>query len=52
VRVQAPVAQLSETPGSIAHLGQSLGAENEAVYGELLELKADRISALRATGVI
>ena len=52
VRVQAPVAQLSETPGSIAHLGQSLGAENEAVYGELLELKADRISALRATAVI
>jgi crotonobetainyl-CoA:carnitine CoA-transferase CaiB-like acyl-CoA transferase len=52
VRVQAPLAQLSETPGRIDHLGQHLGAENDAVYGGLLGLAPDRIAALRAAGVI
>jgi crotonobetainyl-CoA:carnitine CoA-transferase CaiB-like acyl-CoA transferase len=52
VRVQAPVAQLTETPGGIAHLGQALGAENDAVYGGLLGIGPDRIDELRATGVI
>jgi crotonobetainyl-CoA:carnitine CoA-transferase CaiB-like acyl-CoA transferase len=52
VRVQAPVAQLTETPGGIVHLGQALGAENDAVYGELLGLGPDRIEELRTTGVI
>jgi crotonobetainyl-CoA:carnitine CoA-transferase CaiB-like acyl-CoA transferase len=52
MRVQAPVAQLTETPGGIVHLGQALGAENDAVYGELLGLGPDRIEELRTTGVI
>ena len=52
VRVQAPLAQLSETPGRIDHLGQHLGAENNAVYGGLLGLAPDRMAALRAAGVI
>ena len=52
VTVQAPVAQLSETPGRIDHLGRALGADNEAVYGEVLGLDADRIAALRAAKVI
>ncbi len=52
VRVQAPLAVLSETPGRIDHLGEDLGAENDAVYGGLLGLTADRIAALRADGVI
>ena len=52
VRVQAPLARLSETPGRIDHLGQDLGAENDAVYGGLLGLTADRIAALPAAGVI
>jgi crotonobetainyl-CoA:carnitine CoA-transferase CaiB-like acyl-CoA transferase len=52
VRVQAPVAQLSETPGGIAHLGQALGAENDGVYRGLLSIGPDRIDQLRATGVI
>ena len=46
VSVQAPVAQLSETPGRIDHLGQALGAENDAVYGGLLGIEPDRIAAL------
>jgi len=52
VRVQAPVAQLSETPGRITHLGQSLGADNEAVYRGLLGLEPDRLADLRAARVI
>ena len=52
VSVQAPVAQLSETPGRIDHLGQALGAENDAVYGGILGIEPDRIAALRAAGTI
>jgi crotonobetainyl-CoA:carnitine CoA-transferase CaiB-like acyl-CoA transferase len=52
VRVQAPVAQLTETPGRINHLGQALGAENDAVYRGLLGLGSDRVDELRAAGVI
>ena len=52
VTVQAPVAQLSETPGRIEHLGRALGADNDAVYGGLLGLDADRLSELRAASVI
>jgi crotonobetainyl-CoA:carnitine CoA-transferase CaiB-like acyl-CoA transferase len=52
IRVQAPVAMLSETPGRIEHLGVGLGADNDAVFGELLGLDAERLDALRAAGVI
>jgi crotonobetainyl-CoA:carnitine CoA-transferase CaiB-like acyl-CoA transferase len=52
VTVQAPVVQLSDTPGRIDHLGQALGAENDAVYGGLLGIEPARIVALRAAGVI
>ena len=52
ISVQAPVAQLSETPGRIDHLGQALGAENDAVYGGILGIEPDRITALRAAGTI
>ena len=52
VTVQAPVAQLSDTPGRIDHLGRALGADNEAVYGDLLGLDADRLAELRAASVI
>ena len=52
VRVQAPVAQLTETPGGITHLGQALGAENDAVYRDLLGVEPDQLAALRAAGVI
>ncbi len=52
VTVQAPVARLSDTPGQIAHLGQPLGADNDAVFGELLGVDPERLAALRAAGVI
>ena len=52
IRVQSPLAQLSETPGHIDHLGQELGAENDAVYRGLLGLAPDRLAALQAARVI
>jgi crotonobetainyl-CoA:carnitine CoA-transferase CaiB-like acyl-CoA transferase len=52
VTVHAPVAVLSETPGRITHLGRALGADSDAVLGELLDVDADRLVALRAAGVI
>ena len=50
--VQAPVVKMSETPGVIEHLGRDLGADNDAVYGGLLGLSAERLDALRAAGTI
>ena len=50
--VQAPVVRLSETPGVVEHLGRSLGADNDAVFGGLLGLDAARLAALRSAGTI
>ncbi len=50
--VQAPVAHMSETPGRVVHLGRDLGADNDAVYGGLLGVDAERLNALRADGII
>jgi crotonobetainyl-CoA:carnitine CoA-transferase CaiB-like acyl-CoA transferase len=52
MRVQAPVAQLSDTPGGIDHLGPALGADNDSVYGDLLGMSPDRRTALHDAGVI
>jgi crotonobetainyl-CoA:carnitine CoA-transferase CaiB-like acyl-CoA transferase len=52
VTVQAPVAQLSATPGRVDHLGRALGADNDAVYGDLLGLDAGRLAELRDAAVI
>jgi crotonobetainyl-CoA:carnitine CoA-transferase CaiB-like acyl-CoA transferase len=50
--VQAPVAVMSDTPASVEFLGRSLGADNDAVYGGLLGIDAERLDALRAAGTI
>jgi crotonobetainyl-CoA:carnitine CoA-transferase CaiB-like acyl-CoA transferase len=52
VTVQAPVVRLSDTPGCIEHLGRPLGADNEAVFGELLGVDPERLAALREAGTI
>jgi crotonobetainyl-CoA:carnitine CoA-transferase CaiB-like acyl-CoA transferase len=52
VRVMGPVAQFSETPGRVEHLGPALGADNNAVFGGLLGLDAERLAELRDKGII
>lgn len=46
------VPRLAETPGRIEHLGVALGANVDAVLGDLLGLTADAIAALRQQGVV
>jgi crotonobetainyl-CoA:carnitine CoA-transferase CaiB-like acyl-CoA transferase len=52
MRVQAPVPRFSVTPGGITHLGPPLGADNAAVYRELLGLDQARLAELHGQGVI
>jgi crotonobetainyl-CoA:carnitine CoA-transferase CaiB-like acyl-CoA transferase len=52
MRIQAPVAQLSETPGRVDHLGVALGADNKAVWGDLLGVPAERLAELESAGTI
>jgi crotonobetainyl-CoA:carnitine CoA-transferase CaiB-like acyl-CoA transferase len=52
VRVQAPVARMSKTPGVIRHLGRAVGADNNEVYGELLGLTDNDVAELRDRHVI
>ncbi|HVW31100.1 MAG TPA: CoA transferase [Acidimicrobiia bacterium] len=52
VRVIAPVARLSATPGRVEFLGPPVGAHNEDVWGGLLGRSAAALDALRADGII
>lgn len=52
VVVPAAVPALSETPAQLRHLGRALGADTEAVLGELLQLAPEAVGALRAQGVV
>ncbi len=46
------VPRLSATPGRVDALGPDLGADNDEVFGRLLGMGADELSALREKGVI
>jgi crotonobetainyl-CoA:carnitine CoA-transferase CaiB-like acyl-CoA transferase len=50
--VQAPVARLSETPGTVKYLGRDLGADNQEVFAGLLEMSSDEIDHLMEIGII
>jgi formyl-CoA transferase/succinyl-CoA--D-citramalate CoA-transferase len=46
------VPKLTRTPGSVRHVGPALGADTDAVLGELLGTAPDALATLRADGVI
>ncbi len=46
------IPTLTATPGAITRTGGALGADDDAVYGELLGLDAAELAALRAAGII
>lgn len=52
VTVQGPVAQLTDTPGAVRHLGRELGCDNQAVFGDLLGVETARLDDLREKGVL
>jgi crotonobetainyl-CoA:carnitine CoA-transferase CaiB-like acyl-CoA transferase len=48
----SPLPRLSETPGQLNSLGPKLGASNEAIYRELLDLSETDLIQLKKDGVI
>lgn len=46
------IPTLSATPGVITHTGGVLGADNDAVFGDMLGLDAAQLADLRAKGII
>ncbi len=52
IAVPDVVPRLSATPGKIRWLGEAVGAQNEAIFRDLLGLKEDELSEMRRQGVI
>lgn len=52
VRMQGVVPKFSRTPGEVRHSGRALGADNEAVFKELLGLSDAQLAELYQEGVI
>jgi crotonobetainyl-CoA:carnitine CoA-transferase CaiB-like acyl-CoA transferase len=52
VRMQGVYPRFSRTPGAVERGAPRLGADNDAVYGELLGIGRDERDALAAEGVI
>lgn len=50
--LQSAMPRLSETPAKLRHAGAAVGADNEAIYGELLGLSREVLSRLQKSGVI
>jgi crotonobetainyl-CoA:carnitine CoA-transferase CaiB-like acyl-CoA transferase len=50
--VPAPFPRMSETPGTVEHLGLPLGACNREIFEGLLKLDPARIEALKQKGII
>lgn len=52
IAVPDVVPRLSETPGQIRWLGEGLGAQNDEIFGSLLQLSSTEVQDLRNSGVI
>lgn len=52
LRVQAPVARMSATPGKVHHLGRAVGADTETVLKELAGVSPEDLERLRSKSVI
>lgn len=52
IGIPATMPLLSQTPGSVEHLGPALGEHNEAIYEELLGLSPEKRDDLARRGVI
>ena len=52
IRMVNVIPKLSRTPGEIRHADRPLGADNDEVYGELLDLSPEQVADLRERGVI
>jgi formyl-CoA transferase len=52
VKMQNVAPKLSDTPGSVRHVGPELGQHNAYVFGELLGLSEARQDELREQGII
>ena len=52
LRIPSPVPKLSRTPGRVRWLGKTMGADNEYVFRELLDLDAAALQRLEQQGVI
>lgn len=52
VRVQNVVPKFVNTPGEVRHTAKSIGADNEAVYGEYLGLTEGDLAALKERKVV
>jgi crotonobetainyl-CoA:carnitine CoA-transferase CaiB-like acyl-CoA transferase len=52
VVIPSVLPRLSDTPGRVTNLGPSLGADNDAIYGDLLGLSAEDRAALKDAKVI
>jgi crotonobetainyl-CoA:carnitine CoA-transferase CaiB-like acyl-CoA transferase len=52
LKIPAMIPKLSETPGRTDWPGPEVGAFNDEIYGELLGLSPEEITALKASGVL
>ncbi len=52
VRLQGVVPKLTNHPGKVRHTARSIGADNEAIYEEFLDLNAADIAELREKEII
>ncbi|MEM9048848.1 MAG: CoA transferase [Pseudomonadota bacterium] len=52
IRMQNVAPKLSETPGTVRHVGPTLGEHNDAVYRGILDLPQERLADFAARGII